>query len=480
MYDVLIIGGGINGVGIARDAVGRGLNTCLIEKGDIASQTSSWSTKLIHGGIRYLENYDFKLVRESLKERDIIKKIAPHITKPIKFVLPHVPSLRPSWFIRIGLFLYDRLGGKSSFEKSKFIYLKQEFKENPIKENFKKAYIYSDLFVDDSRLALLNAEDAINRGAKIYVNTKVIKAIREKGHWSIYLENEKILKSKVIVNATGPYAISVLNNTFGIKPKKKLRLIQGSHLVLKKLYEGDHAYILQLNDKRIIFMIPYQKKYTLIGTTDHEVKSFENPKITEEEKTYLINSVNSFTKKKINENDIIWTYAGIRPLIEDNNIKASKISRDYTFEIDDVEGAPILTVLGGKLTTYRKLSEHVMEKLSKYLNFSDKSWTANEALPGANYKERNNTNISEKIIGRLVETYGNKISKLNKYYNEFESGGELIFDDFYEFEVKYLIEEEMARTAEDILFRRTKLGINFPKKAKDKLEIILKRHLKFL
>ena len=477
MYDVLIIGGGINGVGIARDAVGRGLNTCLIEKGDIASQTSSWSTKLIHGGIRYLENYDFKLVRESLKERDIIKKIAPHITKPIKFVLPHVPSLRSSWMIRIGLFLYDKLGGKSSFEKSKFIYLNQQFDENPLKENFKSGYMYSDLFVDDSRLALLNAEDAINRGAKIYVNTKVIKAIREKGHWSIYLENEKILKSKVIVNATGPYAISVLNNTFGIKPKKKLRLIQGSHLVLKKLYEGDHAYILQLNDKRIIFMIPYQKKYTLIGTTDHEVKSFENPKITEEEKTYLINSVNSFTKKKINENDIIWTYAGIRPLIEDNNIKASKISRDYTFEIDDVEGAPILTVLGGKLTTYRKLSEHVMEKLSKYLNFSDKSWTANEALPGANYKERNNTNISEKIIGRLVETYGNKISKLNKYYNEFESGGELIFDDFYEFEVKYLIEEEMARTAEDILFRRTKLGINFPKKAKDKLEIILKRHL---
>ena len=477
MYDVIVIGGGINGVGIARDSAGRGLDTCLIEKGDIASQTSSWSTKLIHGGIRYLENYDFKLVRESLKERDVIKKIAPHITKPIKFVLPHVPSLRPSWFIRIGLFLYDRLGGKSSFEKSKFIYLNQQFKENPIKENFKNGYMYSDLFVDDSRLALLNAEDAINRGAKIYLNTKIIKAIREREYWSIYLENGKILKSKVIVNATGPYAISVLNNTFGINPKKKLRLIQGSHLVVKKLYDGDHAYILQLKDKRIIFMIPYQKNYTLIGTTDHEVKSFEKPKITEEEKTYLINSVNSFIKKKINENDIIWTYAGIRPLIEDKNLKASKISRDYTFEIDDVEGAPILTVLGGKLTTYRKLSEHVMKKLSKYLNFSDKSWTANEALPGANSKERNNINISKKIIGRLVETYGNKISKLNKYYNEFESGGELIFEDLYEFEVKYLIEEEMARTAEDILFRRTKLGINFPKEAKDKLEIILKRHL---
>ena len=256
-----------------------------------------------------------------------------------------------------------------------------------------------------------------------------------------------------------------------------MRLVQGSHLVVKKIYNGEQAYILQLSDKRVIFMIPYKKNYTLIGTTDHEVKSFENPKITDQERTYLINSVNSFIKKKINDNDIIWTYAGVRPLIEDNNIKASKISRDYTFEIDDIKGAPIITVFGGKLTTYRKLSEQVMKKLSKYLSFSSKSWTYNELLPGAHKSEIDNTNISEKIIGRLVETYGDKITKLDKYYNEFETGGELIFGDFYEFEVKYLIKEEMARTSEDILFRRTKLGINFPKEAKDKLEIILKRHL---
>ena len=477
MYDVLIIGGGINGVGIARDAVGRGLNTCLIEKGDIASQTSSWSTKLIHGGIRYLENYDFKLVRESLKERDIIKKIAPHITKPIKFVLPHVPSLRSSWMIRIGLFLYDRLGGKSSFERSKFIYLNQQFNENPLKENFKSGYMYSDLFVDDSRLALLNAEDAINRGAKIYVNTNITKVIRDNEYWSVYLENGEILKSKVIINATGPYTVSVLNNIFGIKSKKKLRLVQGSHLVVKKIYDGDQAYILQLSDKRIIFMIPYKKNYTLIGTTDHEVKSFENPKITDQEKTYLINSVNLFIKKKINNNDIIWTYAGVRPLIEDNNQKASKISRDYAFEIDDIKGAPIITVFGGKLTTYRKLSEQILKELNKYLVFSNKKWTSEEALPGAHNKIINNRNIPQRIFKRLIKTYGDKISKLNEFYDEFDSGGELIFDDFYEFEVKYLIKEEMARTSEDILFRRTKLGINFPKEAKDKLEIILKRHL---
>ncbi len=477
MYDLIIIGGGINGVGTARDAVGRGLNTCLIEKGDIASQTSSWSTKLIHGGIRYLENYDFKLVRESLKEREVIKKIAPHITKPIKFVLPHVPSLRPSWMIRIGLFLYDRLGGKSSFEKSKFINLNDHFEENPIKENYISGYIYSDLYVDDSRLALLNAEDAINRGAKIYLNTKIVKVLRDKKFWLITLDSGEVLKSKVVVNATGPFAISVLNNIFKLKSNKKIRLVQGSHLVVKKIYEGDQAYILQLDDKRIIFMIPYQNKYTLIGTTDHEVDHFENPKITDEEKDYLIKSVNSFIKKEISESDILWTYSGIRPLIEDNNQKASKVSRDYSFEVDDKDGAPIITILGGKLTTYRKLSEQILKELNKYLVFSNKRWTSEETLPGAYDKIINNRNIPQRIFKRLIKTYGDKISKLNEFYDEFDSGGELIFDDFYEFEVKYLIKEEMARTSEDILFRRTKLGINFPKEARDKLEIILKRHL---
>ena len=224
-------------------------------------------------------------------------------------------------------------------------------------------------------------------------------------------------------------------------------------------------------------MIPFKKKYTLIGTTDHEVEDFENPKITYEEKTYLINSVNSFIKNEIVDNDIVWTYSGVRPLIEDNNQKASKVSRDYAFEIDDRDGAPILTVFGGKLTTYRKLSEQVLKKLSKYIVVSNKTWTSDEVLPGATDININSENIPKKILKRLIETYGAKISKLNEYYNEFNAGGDLIFEDFYEFEVKYLIEEEMARTSDDILFRRTKLGINFPKEAKDKLEIILKRHL---
>ncbi len=476
MQDLVIIGGGINGVGIARDAAGRGLKVTLIEKDDIASKTSSWSTKLIHGGIRYLENYEFRLVRESLKEREVIKKIAPHITKPIRFVLPHVPSLRPSWLIRIGLLLYDWLGGVITLPKSRFVSLQEDFKENPLKDNFKIGYEYSDLFVDDARLVLLNAEDAINRGANILTNTSIVNTIRNKNDWEISLNTGETLKSKVIVNATGPYAVDVLNSLFKIKSKKKLRLIQGSHLIVNKIYQGEQSYILQLNDKRIIFLIPYLNKYTLIGTTDHEVDSYENPKITNKEKNYLINSVNEFIKTKICDKDIVWTYAGVRPLVEDFNEKASKITRDYTFEINDTL-APILTIFGGKLTTYRKLSEHALDKLSNYLNFPNKSWTGKEILPGGNIAIKSKLDIPENMIARLENIYGDKIYKLNEYFLKLDNGGEKISEDLYEYEVKYLVDEELVKTADDILFRRTKLGIDFPTNLKEKLNSILKRHL---
>ena len=476
MQDLIIIGGGINGVGIARDAAGRGLKVTLIEKDDIGSKTSSWSTKLIHGGIRYLENYEFRLVRESLKERDVIKKIAPHITKPIRFVLPHVPSLRPSWLIRIGLLLYDWLGGVISLPKSRFVSLKKDFQENPLKDNFKIGYEYSDLFVDDARLVLLNAEDAINRGAKVLTNTSIISTKRNKNDWEIVLNTGETLKSKVIVNATGPYAVDVLKNVFDINSKKKLRLIQGSHIVVNKLYEGEQSYILQLNDKRIIFLIPYLNKYTLIGTTDHEVSSYENPKITEKEKQYLINSVNEFIESKISNKNIVWTYAGVRPLVEDFNEKASKITRDYTFEINDAQ-APIITIFGGKLTTYRKLAEHALSKLTNYLNFPDSSWTGKEILPGGNITLKSKLNIPKKMISRLENIYGDKIYRLNEFYLELDNGGEKISEDLYEFEVKYLVEEELVKTVDDILFRRTKLGIDFPANSKEKLSSILKRHL---
>ena len=476
MQDLLIIGGGINGVGIARDASGRGLKVTLIEKGDLASKTSSWSTKLIHGGIRYLENYEFRLVRESLKEREVIRKIAPHITKPIRFVLPHVPSLRPTWLIRLGLMLYDWMGGFISFPKSKVVNLGTDYNENPIKPNFLTGYEYSDLFVDDARLVLLNAQDAISRGAKICTNSKVQKVVRKKNYWEVFLSNGEILQSKVIINASGPYVLDVLKNIIGIESKKKIRHVQGSHIITERLYVGEQAYILQLSDKRIIFLIPYLDKFTLIGTTDHEVKTYDNPEITDIEKNYLIKSVNKFIKKEITEDDIIWTYSGVRPLVEDLNENASKITRDYTFEIDD-NGAPILTIFGGKLTTYRKLSEHALKKISKYIKITNKSWTGNEILPGAKEIIDKNFLIPEKLLKRLIKTYGDKIINLNQYYQSFMDGGEHIFEDLYEFEIKYLVQEEMAKTPEDILFRRTKLGIKFPKEKLAILENILKKYI---
>ncbi len=476
MQDLLIIGGGINGVGIARDAAGRGLKVTLIEKGDLASKTSSWSTKLIHGGIRYLENYEFRLVRESLKEREVIRKIAPHITKPIRFVLPHVPSLRPTWLIRLGLMLYDWMGGFISFPKSKVVNLGTDYNENPIKPNFLTGYEYSDLFVDDARLVLLNAQDAISRGAKIYTNSKVQKVVRKKNYWEVFLSNGEILQSKVIINASGPYVLDVLKNIIGIESKKKIRHVQGSHIITERLYDGEQAYILQLSDKRIIFLIPYLDNFTLIGTTDHEVKTYDNPVITDIEKNYLIKSVNKFIKKEITEDDIIWTYSGVRPLVEDLNENASKITRDYTFEIDD-NGAPILTIFGGKLTTYRKLSEHALKRISKYIKITNKSWTGNEILPGAKEIIDKNFLIPEKLLKRLIKTYGDKIINLNQHYQSFMDGGEHIFEDLYEFEIKYLVQEEMARTTEDILFRRTKLGIKFPNEKLAILENILKKYI---
>ena len=477
MKDLLIIGGGINGVGIARDAVGRGLKVALIEKGDLASQTSSWSTKLIHGGIRYLENYEFRLVRESLKEREVIKRIAPHITKPIRFVMPHVSNLRPLWLIRIGLLLYDWLGGFITLPKSKLVNLNRDYLDNPLEGNYTNGFEYSDLFVDDARLVLLNAQDAKLRGAEILTQTAVVGAIRHYDHWEVKLDSGLIIKAKLIINASGPFALDTLNKICNVKTKKSLRLVQGSHIIVNQLYKGDQAYILQLEDKRIIFLIPYLSKYTLIGTTDHEVQSYVNPTISEIEIEYLINAANSFVKNKISKEDIIWTYAGIRPLLEDFNQNASKVTRDYTFELNE-DGAPILTIFGGKLTTYRKLAEHALEKISKFFDISNKSWTGNEKLPGSNsYSvDQLKFDLPQMVIQRLMNTYGDKILILQNYYNNLSKGGEKITEDLYEFEVSYLVQEELVTKIDDILFRRTKLGISFPEEKKDQLAGLIKKY----
>ncbi len=379
IYDIFILGGGINGAGIARDAAGRGYKVCLADKGEIGGATSSWSTKLIHGGLRYLENYEFKLVRESLKEREVIHQIAPKITKPIPFIIPHTNDLRPKWLIKIGLFLYDNLGGKTKIPKSKTVNLLKEF-PNILKKKYTEGFQYYDLQVDDKKLTKLNAEDAIKNQAKILEYNKVTKIELYDNFWKSSLEDGQIIKSKIIVNASGPWINDTTKNIIKVNLKKKIRLVKGSHIITKKLYNEKNAFTLQNDDKRIIFVIPYKENFSLIGTTEVEVKSPDENKIDDFEIEYLINSVNKYFLKQINKNDIVDTYSGVRPLIEDFN-EATKVTRDYIFDLNIKNNLPLLSIYGGKLTTYRKLSEKALNELSKYLPpNANRSWTDKKKL----------------------------------------------------------------------------------------------------
>jgi len=379
VFDLFIIGGGINGAGIARDASGRGLSVCLADKGEIGGATSSWSTKLIHGGLRYLENYEFKLVRESLKEREIVYKIAKHISRPIPFIIPHTDKIRPAWLIKFGLFLYDNLGGKTNIPKSKTFDLNKKF-PNILKEKYKTGFQYFDIQIDDKKLTKLNAQDAKRYKAKILEYNKVKKAEINNNEWVISLQNGKKIKSKVLINASGPWINETLNKNIKIKSKNKIRLVKGSHIITKKLYKEDVAFTFQNTDKRIIFVIPYRKHFSLIGTTEVEVKSPENNGISNQEIQYLIKSVNNYLKKQISKKDIVDTYSGIRPLIEDFK-EASKVTRDYVFDLHIVKKLPLLNIYGGKLTTYRKLSEKVLIDLKKYLPKTKKGpWTDKKKL----------------------------------------------------------------------------------------------------
>jgi glycerol-3-phosphate dehydrogenase len=379
IFDLFIIGGGINGAGIARDAAGRGLSVCLADKGEIGGATSSWSTKLIHGGLRYLENYEFKLVRESLMEREIVHKIAKPISKPIPFIIPYVDKIRPAWLIKIGLFLYDNLGGKSIIPKSKTLDLRKEL-PNVLQEKYKTGFQYFDIQIDDKKLTKLNVKDAKRNKAKILEYNKVKKAEIIDNKWIIHLQNGKKIASKVLINASGPWINETLNKNIKIKSKKKIRLVKGSHIITKKLYKEDVAFTFQNKDQRIIFVIPYKGKFSLIGTTEVEVKSPENKEISKSEIKYLINSVNEYLKKEISTKDIVDTYSGIRPLIEDFNT-ATKVTRDYVFDLNIIKNLPLLNIYGGKLTTYRKLSEKVLLDLKEYLPNTKKGpWTDKKKL----------------------------------------------------------------------------------------------------
>jgi glycerol-3-phosphate dehydrogenase len=365
VFDLFIIGGGINGAGLARDAAGRGLSVCLADKGEIGGATSSWSTKLIHGGLRYLENYEFKLVRESLKEREIIYKIAKPISKPIPFIIPYVDKIRPAWLIKMGLFLYDNLGGKTIIPKSNTLDISKKL-PNILKKKYKTGFQYFDVQIDDKKLTKLNIKSAKKYKAKVLEYNKVKKAEIDGNEWVIHLQKGEKIKSKILINASGPWINETLKKNIKIKSKNKIRLVKGSHIITKKLYNKDVAFTFQNTDKRIIFVIPYKKKFSLIGTTEVEVKSPENKEISKKEIQYLIRSVNNYLEKQISTKDIVDSYSGIRPLIEDFN-QASKVTRDYIFDLNIIKKLPLLSIYGGKLTTYRKLAENVLLDLEKFL-----------------------------------------------------------------------------------------------------------------
>ena len=380
MFDIFIIGGGINGAGIARDASGRGLKVYLAEKGKVGSATSSWSSKLIHGGLRYLENYEFKLVAESLREREVITQIAPSITKPLPFVIPHTKKLRSKLLIRLGLFLYDNLGGKTKIPKSSKVIFTNQY-QNILQSKFTEGFRYYDVQVDDKKLVEMNIDDAKKMGAIIAEDTKVINANRIDNYWEITLNNNEKIKSKILINAAGPWINETINNVLKINAKKSIRLVRGSHIITKKLYEDEVAFTLQNEDNRVVFVIPYKGEYSLIGTTEVDVDTPDNPSISNEEKIYLINTINNHFIKQISQEDIVETYSGIRPLIEDFK-DATKVTRDYIFDLNEVESkAPLLNIYGGKLTTYRKLAENVLLALKKYIPVNKKnSWTAKQKL----------------------------------------------------------------------------------------------------
>lgn len=473
VYDVVVVGGGINGVGVAVDAVGRGLSVFLCEKDDLASHTSSASSKLIHGGLRYLEHKEFRLVREALAEREILLAKAPHIIRPLRFIMPHQPHLRPAWLIRTGLFFYDHLGKREKLAGSKHITF--DAATSPLKAEITQGFEYSDCAVDDARLVVLNAIQAREQGAHIATQTRCTSAYRENGLWVIDLENTQgryTVQAKALVNAAGPWVAQFIQQNLKQKSPYGLRLIQGSHIVVPKIYAGDKAFILQNDDHRIVFAIPYLDQYTLIGTTDHEYQGDLNKvTITQPEMDYLLDVYNDHFKHQLGPQDILYTYSGVRSLCDDESDNPSAITRDYTLALSQEQDAPLLSVFGGKLTTYRKLAESALTHLQPFFPTMKKPWTEKALLPGAENLVSVELliqqliqavqDVSVQLASRWAHAYGsrvwiflNNISMLHELGQDFGHG-------LYAQEVDYLVNQEWAITSSDILWRRSKLGLEF-------------------
>lgn len=491
-FDVFVIGGGINGCGIARDAVGRGYSVGLAEMNDLASGTSSWSTKLIHGGLRYLEHYEFRLVREALMEREVLWGMAPHIIWPLRFVLPHQKGIRPAWLVRLGLFLYDYIGGRKELPATKVLDLKTDEAGTPLKPGFGKAFEYSDCWVNDARLVVLNAMDARYLGADIRTRTKVVSAKREAlkdvgAIWRIMLEDtltgkrDEVL-SRLIVNAAGPWVDGVLASAVGAN-SKNVRLVQGSHIVIKKKFAHNRAYFFQNSDGRIFFAIPYERDFTLIGTTDQDYTGDPaKVAITEKEIDYLITGAGGYFKEPITRDDIVWTYSGVRPLFDDGASAAQEATRDYVLKSEgggDI--APLVNIFGGKITTYRRLAESMLEKIAGLIGEKGAPWTRQATLPGGDFPnngyeglvaqtQRDYPFLPAGLAHRLVRLYGTRTSNILVGTSNYSDLGEDFGVGLTEAEVEYLIRDEWAVSADDVLWRRTKLGLLMSASAKEHLE----------
>jgi glycerol-3-phosphate dehydrogenase len=474
--DLLVIGGGINGAGIARDAAGRGLKVALIEQSDLAAATSSASTKLVHGGLRYLESFEFRLVRESLQERERLLAIAPHAVRPMQFVLPHVEGLRPRWQIRLGLFFYDHMGVRRRLAGSRGVRLAGQGFGKPLREQITHGFVYFDCAVDDSRLVVLNAIDAASRGASIQTRTRFLSAERVSGRWraicrDVTTNRQFHISARAIVNAAGPWVDRVLRCLPEARNEAQIRLVKGSHIVVPRIYDGEHAFLLQNADGRVVFTIPYEGRFTLIGTTDVPCESGpDEAAITAGEIEYLCATVNGYFRRELTSRDVKWSYAGVRPLVDDEAADVSKVTRDYRLE-SSAEQPALLSVFGGKLTTYRKLAEAALEKLQPHIGGARHSWTGTVPLPGGDLPggdfaafleevTRRWSFLPEQLALRLARAYGTRIEKVLDTARSMRDLGEHFGAGLTAAEVHYLATSEWAVTAEDILWRRTKTGLH--------------------
>jgi len=465
--DLLVIGGGINGAGIARDAAGRGLSVVLVEKGDLGAATSSASSKLIHGGLRYLELFEFRLVAEALAEREILLGIAAHLTSPMRFVMPHVPELRPRWMIRLGLFLYDHLARRSLLPGSQPVRLDTPPYSDGLRPQLRHGFLYSDCAVDDSRLVVANALDARARGARLMVRTELLRATRGTEGWRARLSNGDELHARAIVNAAGPWVKHVLNERLDQPSADEVRLVQGSHIVVPRRYQGEHAFILQNDDRRVVFMIPFEERFTLIGTTDVPVQGDpEAACASDEEVAYLCRAASRYLARALQPSDVVWRYAGVRPLHDDGSRDPSAVTRDYTLRMDEVGGrSPVLSVFGGKITTYRRLAEHVMDKLRPYFPQLKGAWTERAPLPGSDFTSREDAR--REIFSRYRALPVPVVEGAFKRHGALASEvlGDGITGEHYgagltERELRYFVEREWAGSADDVLWRRSKAGLH--------------------